>query len=148
MPRVDKWKAQVGEGWQRAGGPVRCLSMSSGRMIDLLDCTLDPLHEDGELILYRAVHDSPADGVVPSVLVVGPAGEYVSPATLARLEHEYALVAELDPRWAVRPLGLERYRGRPVLVFADPGGEPLDWLVGSPMAVGAFLRLAISVAGA
>src|SRR6266436_6209595 len=85
MPRVDKWKAQVGEGWQRAGGPVRCLGLSSGRMIDLLDCTLEPLHEDGELILYRAVHASPADGVVPSVLVVGPAGEYVSPATLARL---------------------------------------------------------------
>jgi len=117
-------------------------------MIDLLDCTLEPLHEDGELILYRAVHASPADGVVPSVLVVGPAGEYVSPATLARLEHEYALAAELDPRWAVRPLGLERYRGRPVLVFADPGGEPLDWLVGSPVEGGAFLRLAISVARA
>jgi serine/threonine protein kinase len=114
-------------------------------MIDLLHCTFEPLHEDGELILYRAVQASPADGVVPSVLVVGPAGEYVSPATLARLEHEYALAAELDPRWAVRPLGLERYRGRPVLVLEDPGGEPLARLLGKPMEVGAFLRLAISI---
>ena len=117
-------------------------------MIDLLHCTFEPLHEDGELILYRAVHASPADGVVPSVLVVGPAGEDVSPATLARLEYEYALAAELDPRWAVRPLGLERYRGRPVLVLEDPGGEPLARLLGKPMEVGAFLRLAISVARA
>ena len=117
-------------------------------MIDLLHCTVEPLHEDGELILYRAVQASPADGVVPSVLVVGPAGEYVSPATLARLEHEYALAAELDPRWAVRPLGLERYGGRPVLVLEDPGGEPLARLLGKPMEVGAFLRLAISVARA
>ena len=63
-------------------------SVSIDRMIDFSDCTLEPLHEDGELILHRAVHASPADGVVPSVLTVGPAGEYASPGTLARLEHE------------------------------------------------------------
>src|SRR5262245_21399008 len=117
-------------------------------MIDLLDCTLEPAHEDGELILSRAVHVGPADGVAPGVLVVGSAGEYVSPATLARLEHEYALAAELDPRWAVRRLGLDRYRGRAVLVLEDPGGEPLARLLGTPMEVGAFLRLGISIARA
>jgi PAS domain S-box-containing protein len=117
-------------------------------MIDLLHSTFEPLQEDGGLIRYRAVHASPGDGVVPSVLVVGPAGEYLSPATLARLEHEYTLAAELDPRWAVRPLGLEGYRGRPVLVLEDPGGEPLARLLGKPMQVDAFLRLAISIARA
>ena len=117
-------------------------------MIDLVNYVLSPLHEDGELILYRAAHTTPAAEGAPGVLVVGPAGEYVSPATLARLEHEYALAAELDPRWAVRPVGLERYRGRTVLILEDPGGEPLDWLVGTPMEVGAFLCLAISVARA
>ena len=117
-------------------------------MIGLVDCTLEPLHEDGELILSRAVHASPAEGVVPRVLVVGPMRDYVSPATVARLEHQYSLAGQLDPPWAVRPLGLERYRGRPVLVLDDPGGEPLDRLVGTPMEVGAFLRLAISVAPA
>src|SRR6516165_5094477 len=117
-------------------------------MIDLVNYALAPLHEDGELILYRAAHASPADEGAPSVLVVGPAGEYVSPATLARLEHEYALAAELDPRWAVRPVGLDRYRGRAVLVLEDPGGEPLARLLGAPMEVGAFLRLAISIARA
>src|SRR5262245_56536272 len=117
-------------------------------MIDLLDCTLEPAHEDGELILSRAVHVGPADGVAPGVLVVGSAGEYVSPATLARLEHEYSLAGELDPRWAVRPVGLDRYRGRAVLVLEDPGGEPLARLLGTPMEVGAFLRLAIGIARA
>ena len=43
-------------------------------MMDLLDYTLEPLHEDGQLILYRVVHPSPADGVAPSLLVVAPAG--------------------------------------------------------------------------
>jgi hypothetical protein len=37
---------------------------------------------------------------------VGPTGEYVSPATLARLEHEHSLAGELDPR--CRPERLER----------------------------------------
>src|SRR5262249_17069236 len=117
-------------------------------MIDLLDSTLAPLHEDGQLILYRAVHASPAAGVASSVLVVGPASEYVSPATLARLEHEYALAAELDPRWAVRPVGLDRYQGRAVLVLEDPGGEPLNRLLGTPMELGAFLHRAIGLARA
>src|SRR5262249_55473169 len=72
----------------------------------------------------------------------------VSRATLARLEHEHALAADLDPRWAVRSLGLGHYRGRPVLILEDPGGEPLDRLVGTPMEVGAVLPLAISVARA
>src|SRR5262245_35662989 len=114
-------------------------------MIDLVTCTLAPLHEDGELILYRAVQAGPADGVVPSVLVVGPASEYVSPATLARLEHEYALAADLDPRWAVRPVGLDRYRGRAVLVLEDGGGEPLSRLLAKPMELGAILPLAIGL---
>src|SRR5262245_32622865 len=131
-----------GAGEQRADELQRRLR------IDLLDCTLKPLHEDGELILYRAVHASPADGVAANVLVVGPAGEYVSPATLARLEHEYSLAGELDPRWAVRPVGLDRYRGRAVLVLEDRGGEPLARLLGTPMEVGAFLRLAIGIARA
>jgi PAS domain S-box-containing protein len=117
-------------------------------MIDLLHRTLEPLHKDGELVLYRAVQASPAENAAPSVLIVGPAGEYASPTTLACLEHEYALAAELDARWAVRPLGLARYRGRPVLVLEDPRGEPLARLLGAPMEVAAFLRLAISIAWA
>ena len=64
-------------------------------MIDLVNYALAPLHEDGELILYRAAHANPADEGAPSVLVVGPAGEYVSPATLARLEHDFTTLAEI-----------------------------------------------------
>src|SRR5262249_35020136 len=129
-------------------GSAHAWWVRSGRMIDLSDCTLEPLHEDGELILYRAVHASPADGAAPSVLVVGPAGEYVSPATPACLEHEYALAADLDPRWAARPVGLDRYRGRAPLLLPDPRRQPLARLLGPPMEVGAFLRLAISIARA
>jgi len=115
---------------------------------DLARYRLEPLHQDGELILYRGMCANPTDGALPSVLVAVPAGEYASPATLARLEHEYALAEQLDPRWAVRPLALARHRGRTVLVLDDPGGELLDRLLGKPMPVGAFLYLAISLAQA
>src|SRR5437867_1447778 len=115
-------------------------------MIDFSDCTLEPLQRDGELVLYRGVHASPADGVVPRVLIVGPADEYASLAALARLEHEYSLAAELDRRWAARPVALGRHQGRTVLVLEDPGGEPLARLLGKPIDPVAFLQLAISLA--
>src|SRR5207253_5406996 len=50
--------------------------------------------------------------------------------------------------WAVRPVALARHQGRTVLVLDDPGGEPLDRLLGKRMEVDAFLRLAISIAQA
>jgi PAS domain S-box-containing protein len=116
--------------------------------MDLSGYKLEALHQDGELVLYRGTHPHPADGAPSSVLVVGPAGEYASPATLARLEHEYSLAGELDPRWAVRPIALVRHRGHPMLVLDDPGGQPLDRQLGTPMEMGPFLRLAIGLAGA
>ena len=38
-----------------------------------------------------------------------------------------------------------RERGRTMLVLEDPGGEPLDRLLGAPMETGRFLRLAIGI---
>ena len=116
--------------------------------MDLSGYKLEPLNKGGELILYRGVHASPADGRLPSVLVVASPSEYASPGTLARIEHEYSLAADLHPAWAARPLALTRHQGRTVLVLDDPGGEPLDRLLGKPMEVGAFLRLAVSIARA
>src|SRR5262249_6759807 len=84
--------------------------------------------------------------MLPSLLVVAPVGEHPAPASLRRLEHEYALQAELDPGWAVQPLALVKHQGRPVLVLADPGGEPLDQVLRQPMEVGRFLHLAIGIA--
>ena len=65
---------------------------------------------------------------------------------LDRLAHEYGLKDALDGAWAVRPLELVRDRGQTMLVLEDPGGEPLDRLLGAPMEIGRFLRLAIGIA--
>ena len=87
-----------------------------------------------------------ADGNRSAVLAVLPAAEHPAPATLDRLTHEYGLKDELDGTWAARPLEFIRDGGQIALVLEDPGGEPLDLRVATPMEVGRFLLLAISIA--
>jgi PAS domain S-box-containing protein len=103
--------------------------------------------DDGERVFCRAWHRG-ADGERDVVLAVLLAAEHPIPATLDRLAHEYSLKDELDGAWAVRPLELVLDQGRPMLVFEDPGGEPLDSQLGTPLKLGRFLRLAISIATA
>jgi len=74
------------------------------------------------------------------------ATEHPAPLSLYRLAHEFALKNELDGTWAVRPAELVRERS--MLVFDDPGGEPLERLLGAPLELGRFLRLAIGIAAA
>jgi PAS domain S-box-containing protein len=103
------------------------------------------LWEDGERVLCRGWCEDPK-GSRKSVLVVLSAGEHPSRRSLDRLAHEFSLKEELDPAWAVRPLELLRERGRTILVLEDPGGEPLDRILGTPMEMGSFLRLAVGLA--
>jgi PAS domain S-box-containing protein len=111
------------------------------------DSSFQILWEDGERVFCRAWRQG-ADGDRDAVLAVSPAGEHPKPATLDRLAHEYGLKDELDGPWAARPLELGPHRGRTMLMLEDPGGEPLDRLLGAPLEVGRFLRLAIAIAAA
>ena len=108
---------------------------------------LQVLWVDGERVFHRGCREN-SDGGYGSVLVVLPAAERALPATLERLAHEYALRDELDAAWAARPLALVREGGRTALLLEDPGGEPLERLIGAPMEAGRFLRLAIGIAAA
>ncbi len=101
--------------------------------------------EDGERVIGRARR---AEGAREWVLVVAPAAERPSPGCLERLAHEYALKDELDASWSARPLELRREGGQTLLVLEDAGGEPLERLLGAPMAVERFLRLAIAISAA
>jgi PAS domain S-box-containing protein len=102
------------------------------------------LWRDGEFTFSRGVRDG-IEGRRHSVLVRRSVADQPSPATLDRLVHEYAFRDELDSAWAVRPLELERSHHQTVLVLEDPGGELLGGLLGSPMEVERFLRIAIGV---
>jgi hypothetical protein len=93
--------------------------------------SLQVLWEDDERVFCRG--ECHADGHGSTVLAVLPAAEHPASATLDRLAHEYGLRNELDAAWAVQPLELVRERGRTLLVLKDPGGVPLDHLIGPPM---------------
>jgi predicted ATPase/C4-dicarboxylate-specific signal transduction histidine kinase len=106
----------------------------------------ETLRADEEFSLCRVREE----GEPSTVLVVAPVSEYPSPGSLARLEHAYSLRDELDSDWAVRPVALNRQGRRIELVLEDPGpgAAGLDRLLGSPIELGRFLRLAINLAGA
>lgn len=80
------------------------------------------------------------------MLAVVPASEHPTRNCLDRFAHECGLKDELDGEWAVRPVEVVRERGRTILVLEDPGGEPLERVLGVPMEVGLFLRLAVDMA--
>src|SRR5215469_2004386 len=106
--------------------------------------SLQILWDDGERVLCRGRR--PGEGGSHNVLLVRPAAEHPLPASLDRLVHAFGLKHELDGAWAVRPLELVREGGRPLLVLEDPGGEPLARLLGAPMEMGDFLRIAVGIA--
>jgi len=107
---------------------------------ELSSYVFSPLRE-GDIALYRGS----GNGLAPILLV---AAEETSLGCVERLEHEYALKAELDAEWAARPVALTHHNHRRTLVLKDPGGAPLDGLLGRPLDVSHFLRIAIPLAGA
>ena len=116
--------------------------------MELSAYTFEALRRDGEFILYRGDHRRQTDASPPSVLAITPVLERPALASLRRMEHEYSLRADLDPGWAVRPLALASHEGRTMLVLNDPGGEPLDRLLGKPMELTEFLRPAVGLSAA
>ena len=109
-------------------------------MKELSGYAFSPLRE-GDIALYRGS----GNGLAPILLV---AAEETSLGSVERLEHEYALKCELDADWAARPIALTHYNDRMTLVLEDPGGAPLDRLLGRPLDPSHFLRIAIPLAAA
>jgi hypothetical protein len=112
--------------------------------VDYADGGSQILWEDGERVFRRGSRLDD-NGEKRAVLIVLPAADHPSRSSLDRLTHEYELRDELDGAWAVRPLDLVREAGPTMLVLEDAGGEPLDRLLGAPMEMGRFLRLAIAI---
>ena len=106
---------------------------------DLSNYEFSPLR-GAEFTLLRGS----CEGLRPILLVAAAPNALIE----ARLEHEYALRSELDIVWAARPTALTRHGDRMALVLEDPGGAPLERLLGRPWDVAEFLRIAIPLAGA
>src|SRR6201998_4353533 len=108
---------------------------------------LTVLLQDGERVLCRGWRDN-GDGDGSAVLAVLFASERPAPAFIDQLAHEYAVKDELDARSTARPLELVREHGRTMLLLEDPGAGPLAGLLGRPMEMERFLRVAIGLSAA
>jgi PAS domain S-box-containing protein len=113
--------------------------------VELSGYTLELLRKDQDLVLYRGHSNG---GNATSILLLTTLSALPTPETLKKIEHEYSLKNELDTTWALRPMTLSQYNERSVLVFEDPGGEPLNRLVDGSVEMKVFLRLAVSIADA
>jgi PAS domain S-box-containing protein len=113
--------------------------------VELLGYKAVTLREDHELILYRG-HSK--EVTAPSVLLLATVSPRPALETVEKLQHEYSFRNELDTSWTVRPMTLSQNNEQSVLVFEDPGGEPLNQLVDGPMQTTVFLRLAVAIAHA
>ena len=109
-------------------------------MIDLAAYVLEPLHQEGACLLSRGQLRGQRVGMVPSLLVVAPVGDHPAPASLRRLEHEYALRAELDPAWAVRPLALVQHQASITWISLPEWSEDGERLLSTCVDNGARLH--------
>ena len=116
-------------------------------MIELSRYLFEALRKDEDFILYRGRSEDDALSSSDAFAFCG----VPTPESLKRLEHEYSLRESLDPAWAARPIARARYADRAVLVSEDPGGMPLDQLLGqraSDLAQTNWLRVAIGLSTA
>src|ERR1700737_12643 len=130
------------------GSAHRAQPLSQERVPDLARYTLQPLQRGVEFEPFRGCYGGLGEGSRPSILVRAPVADPPSPASLRKMQEEYALRSELEPAYVVRSLAFAQVHGRPVLVLEDPGGMPLDLLLDGAMEMASFLPLAISAAPA
>ena len=114
--------------------------------MDLSQYRLETIRQDGEFILYRCLRQIDSDKNPPSILALSPLMERPDLATIRKIEHEFSFKDELDPAWAIRPIGLTQHQNRTMLLFEDPNGQPLDQLPGRPIELKQFLRCGIALA--
>jgi PAS domain S-box-containing protein len=113
-------------------------------VIELSRYALETLRKDEEFILYRGR----SQGDACQILVLSPVAEHPTPESVRRLEHECSFREALDPAWSARPIAMARHSDRTVLQLEDPGGVPLDQLLGDPLDLAPLLRLAVGLSAA
>ncbi|HXU79990.1 MAG TPA: AAA family ATPase, partial [Polyangia bacterium] len=100
----------------------------------------ETIHSSSHAVVHRATASDGRKVILKTV----PA--HYGPQEAARLKNELEIGARLEAASVVRPLGRATWQGRPALVLEDFGGVSLASLLGSPMEVGHFLRLALAIA--
>src|SRR5215471_19370577 len=95
-----------------------------------------------QAVLYRGRRNADRAPVLLKILD----GERPSPAQIARLRHEYAILQSLSVPGVVKPLGLEKIGDTLALVLEDVGGQAIeDQFSSAALDLTTFLRVAISM---
>ncbi|HEY0802220.1 MAG TPA: protein kinase, partial [Steroidobacteraceae bacterium] len=109
--------------------------------------SLEVLWEDVDRAFCRLWRDD-AEGDRHAFIPALSGAEHPTLESVNHLAREYELKDSLDAAWALKPLEFVRERGRTMLFVEYSGGEPLDRLVGEPMEIERFLRLAVALSAA
>ncbi len=105
--------------------------------MELSSYTFEVLRGDELATLYRGRGPGGSSLLLLSLRTAFPA-----PDVLKRLEHEQSFRDELDPKWAARPIASANHGDHAAVVLEDPGGVPLERLIGLGMELGLSLRVA------
>ncbi|HEX9005804.1 MAG TPA: protein kinase, partial [Bacteroidota bacterium] len=101
------------------------------------------LYESACTLVWRGRRIADGEPVVLKILKPEAATE----EALASFRREFGIVSKVALPGVVRAYGLEEYRGSPMMVLEDMGGESLDRLLGrEPLPLMRFLELAIGIA--
>ena len=115
-------------------------------MIDLQEHTVGETLFEGPGYAMREGRRK-ADGAPVAIKVL--LGEHPSPAQIARLRHEHAVLSDLDLLGVPRALALERTASGPALVLEPLRGRPLrERLRDGPLDLRTALAIGASIAGA
>jgi len=101
----------------------------------------EQLQKDEKAAVYRAVRV--VDGRAVVLKVLDP--RHSCPRDVARLRNEYEVGRTLKGLAVVEPLAFSSFQGLPALELEDFHGASLERLVGEPLRIDAFLRLAAEV---
>ncbi|HVH45094.1 MAG TPA: ATP-binding sensor histidine kinase [Labilithrix sp.] len=104
----------------------------------------ETLRRDPQAVLLRANRQADGHHVLLKVL----SHRASEKRELERFRNELEIGASSVSPHVVHPRKLESLDGSPALELDDPGGKPLEQLLGEPMPIGPFLELACSIANA
>jgi len=105
---------------------------------------LERIYESPSSLVYRAIRLQDDRPVILKAL----REDYPSPEEISRYRREYETTRNLNLEGVIKPLGLEKYANRPLLIFEDFGGESLDRLLKSEtFTLKEILGIAVGVAG-
>src|SRR5947209_8652142 len=102
------------------------------------------IREDQELLLLRGHR---VIDLLP-ILALTPRQESASAPVIRRLKNEFSLSSQLNSGWAAKPFELLSHGEKLMLLFEDPGGQPLDIRLVRRVDWTECLRIAIGLADA